>query len=190
MSSTACHQSYRIAIVVTMVAVCLPSPATAHEGPPFPILIDKPAGDYLVSIWADPDIGDAKFFIILESSKGGPPDHVADVSMWIEPISGRLERQEFPAEQQKLRSQVQYVSLPYFDQQDMWNIGFLIRDKTDELHEITAQVESTPPGYGRWDFVIYLFPFVLIACLWILAMLRRNARAQELSQVGNAPAEP
>jgi hypothetical protein len=33
-------------------------PASAHVGPPFPIVEDQKVGPYLASIWTDPDIGE------------------------------------------------------------------------------------------------------------------------------------
>jgi hypothetical protein len=42
--------------------------------------------------------------------------------------------------------------------------------------ETFATVEATPPGYGRWDLLVYLLPFVAIGVLWAVAMLRRIKR--------------
>jgi hypothetical protein len=39
--------------------------------------------------------------------------------------------------------------------------------------ETVATVEATPPGYGRWDLLVYLLPFLAIGALWAVAMLRR-----------------
>lgn len=150
------------------------SVAVAHEGPPFPILMDQPAGRHIVSVWADPDIGDAQFFIIIESPTGGPPSDVPQVSMWVEPVSGRLDRVTYQANQQPLRNQLQFEATPHFDQGDMWNIGFQIISATGESQELTTEIESTPPGYGLWDLAIYLFPFLLLGGMWMVAMLRRR----------------
>jgi len=42
--------------------------------------------------------------------------------------------------------------------------------------ETFATVEATPPGYGRWDLLVYLLPFLAIGVLWAVAMLRRIKR--------------
>ena len=34
----------------------------AHEGPPYPILVDKTLGPCVVSVWSDPDVGTGTFF--------------------------------------------------------------------------------------------------------------------------------
>jgi len=147
---------------------------SAHEGPPFPILMDKPLGGYLVSVWADPDIGEATFFIVVESPLGGPPAEAPSVSMWIEPFSGRLDRVSCETKQEALRGRLQFVAKPYFDQRDQWTVGFRLTSAHGDSEELTTQVVSTPPGFGLWDFAIYLFPFLLLSGMWVLAIIRRS----------------
>ena len=65
---------------------------------------------------------------------------------------------------------------PHFDQRDIWTVGFCLVGG-GRLEELTTEVESTLPAYEPWDFVIYLFPFVLLGGLWAVAMIRRY-RAQ------------
>ncbi|WP_182865715.1 hypothetical protein [Stieleria mannarensis] len=147
--------------------------AWAHEGPPFPVLIDELVANQLVSVWADPDIGEARFFIVIETRDGNRPLKTPDVTLWTEPTSGRLDRASYAAEEQALRNSMQFFAEPYFDQRDIWNVGLRIKDSEGETAETVVQVESTPPGYGVWDLAIYLFPFVLIGGVWSYAMVRR-----------------
>jgi len=158
----------------------------AHEGPPFPILMDQPAADYRVSVWADPDIGEAYFYVIVETPNGDRPDRVPAVSMWTEPVSGRLERVEYDMEQQELRSHLQFEAKPYFDQRDMWNVGFRLESSDGDRGELVAEVESTPPGFGAWDLAVYLFPFVFLGGMWVLAILRRSRSARGPDGVDDA----
>ena len=148
-------------------------PAWAHKGPPFLILTDEPAGDYLVSVWTDPDIGEASFYIVVKTPDGEVPDAEPTVSMWTEPVSGRLARVDYAAERQTLRGQMQYFAAPYFDQRDMWKLGFQLQWPDGRTDELTSKVESTPPGLGLWDLAIYIFPFALLGVLWAVAMVRR-----------------
>ena len=156
--------------------------ALAHEGPPFPILMDQPLAGCVVSVWADPDIGEATFFIVVEQPSGGPPDTPPGVTMWFEPVSRRLPRTECETRRQRLRNQLQFVARPYFDQRDQWTVGFRLTANRGDSEELVAQVESTPPGFGVWDFAIYLFPFVLLGGMWVLAMVRRNRMLQDQTQ--------
>ncbi|MEO8165719.1 MAG: hypothetical protein ABI619_10025 [Betaproteobacteria bacterium] len=157
----------------------------AHGGPPFPILMDESLANHRVSVWADPDIGEAAFFIVVESPLGGPPTDVPTVSMWYEPASGRSERVVCEAKQETLRNQLQFAAKPYFDQRDMWTVGFRLATADGRSEEVTTQIESTPPGFGPWDLLIYLFPFLLIGGMWVLAMVRRG----RMERSGRANAE-
>jgi hypothetical protein len=98
--------------------------------------------------------------------------------MWVEPVSGRLPRARYEAKQQTLRNQMQFEAAPHFDQRDIWDVGFHVAPPGGETLELTTQIESTPPGYGPWDLVIYLFPFVLLGGLWLAAMVRRSRMKQ------------
>ena len=59
----------------------------AHEGPPFPLFVDQKVDRYVVSVWTDPDVGTALFFVIVNA-----PDLPADlhVRIGVQPVSGRL----------------------------------------------------------------------------------------------------
>jgi hypothetical protein len=39
--------------------------------------------------------------------------------------------------------------------------------------ETFATVEATPPGYGRWDLLVYLLPFLAVGVLWAMTILRK-----------------
>lgn len=168
----------RLLIIVPIAAAVLlggyARQLQAHEGPPFPLFMDKPLGDYRVSLWADPDIGEAQFFVIVETPEGAIPKDAPRVAVWAEPTSGRLARQAYPAARQALRSHMQFEAKPNFDQQDFWKIGVDITGADGRQQELVTEVESTPPGLGPWDLAIYLFPFVLLGGLWTIALIRRR----------------
>jgi hypothetical protein len=48
-----------------------------------------------------------------------------------------------------------------------------------------ATVEATPPGYGRWDLLVYVLPFLAVAVLWLLAVLRKRSRRSTVSHSSN-----
>ncbi|WP_436715841.1 hypothetical protein U8335_26860 [Roseiconus lacunae] len=151
----------------------------AHEGPPFPIIVDEPIGQWRVSVWTDPDIGDARFFVIVENSHGELPRTVPAVELWTQPVSKRLDRVSYHAKKQALRNRVQFFAKPTFDMRDFWTVGIRLIDSKGVAKQLTAEVESTPPGQGIWDLAIYLFPFLLIGGVWIFAMVRRMKQYRE-----------
>jgi hypothetical protein len=162
-----------------LLALCLLSacsfPARAHEGPPYPIIVDKTVGPVVMSVWADPDVGIGTFFIILEPPQGGAiPDDIK-VEIAVQPVTGRLPEARHPAAREPLRGRVQFKAEIPFDAEEMWRVRVLLQTPQGD-GEATTDVEVTPPGYGRWDLLIYLFPFLLIGLLWLRAFFRRRSR--------------
>ena len=148
----------------------------AHEGPPFPLVVDRRAGPYVISIWTDPDIGIGKFFVIVAPAPGMSLPEENRVEVCVQPVSGRLPEACSAGTRENLRDRVQYYAEVEFDRQEMWKV----RVRVSGAHgtgEVVAEVEATPPGFGRWDLLIYGFPFILFGMLWLYAALRRRREA-------------
>ena len=161
-------------------------PARAHEGPPFPLLMDRRAGPYVISVWTDPDVGleKGKFFVVLKPAPGTTLPAENEVEVCVRPSSGRLPEACYPGTRQNLRDQIQYRAEVEFDRQEMWQVRVRVKGPTG-VGEVAAEVEATPPGYGRWDLLIYGFPFILFGLLWGYAALRRRRDSSATS-----PADP
>jgi len=150
--------------------LCTP-PARAHEGPPFAILVDQPAGPYVVDVWGDPDIGTATFFVLLET----PPPEGTAVRVGVRPVSGRLPEVTYPAEPQAVRQGARYFTEVPLDRGEMWRLRVLL-DGPAGHGELAGEVLATPAGsLGPVDLLIYSFPFLAIGFLWLKAVLRRRA---------------
>jgi len=63
----------------------------------------------------------------------------------------------------------------HFDAEELWRIRVRLQSSEGNAETI-ATVEATPPGYGRWDLLLYLFPFLAIGVLWVIAMIRKVKR--------------
>jgi len=155
-----------------LLSLCLNT--TAHEGPPFPIIVDKGVGPCIVSVWTDPDVGESTFFVVINPQPGGTIPADLKVELGVQPTSGRLAEVLYPAQREDLRDQVQYKALVFLDAQEMWRVR-LVLASAQGGGEASATVEATPPGYGRWDLLIYLLPFVAVALLWLRAVARRRS---------------
>lgn len=149
--------------------------ASAHEGPPYPILVDKMIGPCLVSVWADPDVGIGTYFIILDPLQGGRLPEDVTVEIGVQPVSGRLAEARYKAEREALLSRTQFKAEIPFDAQERWLTRILLKS-SEGGGEATVEVEVTPPGYGRWDLLLYLFPFLAVGFLWLKAFLRKRSR--------------
>lgn len=151
--------------------------ASAHEGPPYPLFVDKKAGPYLLSVWADPDVGTGTFFIAAEPAQGGALGDDLQVSVCVRPASGRAGEDCYEAERDGVRDRAQYkIGVP-FDRQEVWHTRVILRSSRG-AGEADADVEATPPGLGRWDILLYFFPFAAVGFLWLRTAIKgRSLRA-------------
>ena len=161
------------ALPVAIIILLLITTTRAHEGPPYPLFVDRQVNPYVVSVWTDHDVGDALFFVILNAPAQPPAD--LRVQLGVQPASGRLPEAFYPAERETLQGQVQYRAQVKFDAEELWNVRVQLASAQGNA-ETVATVEATPPGYGRWDLLVYLMPFLAIGVLWAIAMVRRLKR--------------
>lgn len=145
---------------------------SAHEGPPFPLFVDQKVDRYVVSVWTDPDVGTALFFVIINT-----PELPADlrVQIGVQPVSGRLPEAVYTAQRENLQNQVQYRADVHFDAEEVWRVRVRLESAQGSA-ETVATVAATPPGYGRWDLLLYLVPFLAIGLLWAIAFVRKIKR--------------
>lgn len=168
---------WQMAALWLAAALAAPAPGHAHEGPPFPIIVDEPAGPYLVSVWTDPDIGTGTFFVVLEPPEGGRLPEGSEVRIGVQPISGRLDEVVYEAAPQPVRYGQRHYAEVAFDRGEMWRVRVVVSSPQGggELH---AEVEATPDGtIGPIGLLLYSLPFVAIGFLWLKAVLRRRGVA-------------
>jgi hypothetical protein len=162
--------SLRLWCGLTLLLLFAPLAARAHDGPPIPLLVDQQIGSYTVSVWGDPDVGDGTFFIILNTAS--LPDDLK-FQIGVQPNSGRLTEVMYSTERENLRDQVQFKCVVKFDAQELWRVRVVMQSGKG-TGETFFTVEPTPPGYGRWDLLIYFVPFLAVGVLWVVAIIRRR----------------
>ena len=164
---------------VFLVLLCS-SFVAAHDGPPFPIVVDQRVGPCIISIWTDPDIGEGSFFVITQPPPNASIPNDLTVQISVQPTSGRLQEATYTAVREDLSGQVQYKAMVRFDVQEMWRVRVTLQS-AQGTGEAVAFVEPTPEGLGRWDLLIYLLPFLGIGFLWLRAFLktRRNSQTKQ-----------
>jgi len=165
--------------------------ASAHNGPPFPIIENKKLGPCIVALWTHPDVGTGAFYVFVEPAPGGTIPDDLKIQIGVKPLTGRLPEVLYPATRMKSRGQVEYDAQAKFDRQEVWRVRLLVQSSQGG-GEATAQVEVTPPGFGRWDLLLYLLPFLLLAFLWFMGVsrARRRKRAQARSATQEATLAP
>ncbi len=163
---------YALPLVIILFFV---KSVNAHEGPPFPLFVDRKVDPYVVSVWTDPDVGEALFFVIVNAPQLSPD---LRVQVGVQPVSGRVGETFYAAERENLQGQVQYRAQVHFDSQEFWNVRVRLVSAQGNAETLEV-VEATPPGYGRWDLLIYLLPFLAIGTLWAIAMVRKTRQRTE-----------
>ena len=151
---------------------------SAHEGPPFPLFEDQKIDPYLVSVWTDPDVGTALFYVIVSTQQRTAPPSDLQVQIGVQPVSGRLAEVFYTGERENLKGQTQYRAQVHFDAQEIWRVRIRLQS-VQGSGETVATVEATPPGYGRWDLLLYLLPFLAVGVLWAIAMIRKIKSRKE-----------
>ena len=164
----------RAAPTITLIILLLARTVLAHEGPPFPLFVDQKVGGYVVSLWSDPDVGEALFFVIVSAPSAQLPADL-QVQIGVQPTSGRLPEAFYSGVRESVSGQVQYRAQVHFDAEELWRVRVRLQSPEGNA-ETTTTVEATPPGYGRWDLLVYLFPFLAIGVLWAVAMIRKTKR--------------
>ena len=150
-------------------------PAIAHNGPPFPILENQKVGPCIISLWTHPDVGTGTFFVIVDPPPGGAIPGDLKVQIGVQPESGRLPEVLYTAQRDDTRGQVDYKTLVQFDRDEFWKVRLVI-ESAQGRGEAFSRVEPTPVGFGRWDLLLFLLPFLAVAFLWFRGMSRRRSR--------------
>jgi hypothetical protein len=181
-----------VGLLVALLLVS-PTPASAHNGPPFPIIENKRVGPCIVALWTHPDVGTGAFYVFVDPAPGARLPDDLKIKIGVQPATGRLPETFYDAERVKSHGSAQYNAQAEFDRQELWRVRLVIQSSQGD-GEATAQVEVTPPGFGRWDLLLYLLPFLLVAFLWFLGMARmkrrRNARDEAETAIAAQMAGP
>jgi hypothetical protein len=165
-----------------LATLCAPN-AAAHNGPPFPIITDQRIGPYIISLWTHPDLGTGTFFVMVDPVPGGTVPKDLKIQIGVQPVSGRLAEVVYSAWPLDLRGQVEYKTEVQFDQQENWKVRLILASSAGG-GEAISQVVPTPAGFGRWDLLLYLLPFLGVGFLWVTAITKRRRirklRAQQV----------
>ncbi len=162
-------KSVRCALLGLALLAAPASPSHAHEGPPYPVLVDGQAGPYTLSVWADPDLGTGTFFVLFDPPlTRSAPDPQVHIEVWpstsrLPPVRGDAHRQPDDA----------FMAQVPFDREEPWKVKLHVQGPLGE-GETILEVQVTAPGYGRWDLVIYFTPFLLLGGLWVLVSIQRR----------------
>jgi hypothetical protein len=168
-----------LAVGLTMMLRSL----AAHDGPPFPILSDRAAGPYLVSIWTDPDTTDdgspgGQFWVRIHRAAGrGAVPQETRARVTIRPLDRA--GPERTASASPVRGDVsnQFAGL-LMDHEGRFAVHVAINGPLGDA-AAEAAVDATydlRPSPGL--IVLYLAPFLLVGLLWGRLLIRRRRMVQ------------
>jgi hypothetical protein len=169
----------RLPIALALTLTALAARASGHNGPPFPIVSDRAAGPYLISIWTDPDTTDdgsagGQFWVRIHLASGGEVPSGTRATVSIAAVDRPESLQSGSASPVRGDVTNQFAAL-VMDHEGPF--GVLVRiDGPLGRAVVDASVDATydlrPP---RLLLLIYLVPFVLVGLLWGRLLVRRRA---------------
>ena len=162
-----------------VLVLLVPALARAHNGPPFPIIENQKLGPCIISLWTHPDVGTGTFFVLVDPLPGSKIPDDLRFEIGIQPESGRLPEVVYAAAREDNRGQPEYKALTEFDRDEFWRVR-LVLHSAEGSGEMLSRVEATPPGFGRWDLLLYLLPFLAVGFLWFRGMTRTRNRRKKL----------
>lgn len=178
-TSKRCFEGMFSVWLLSVLCLMSSTPAKAHNGPPFPIIENRRVGPCVISLWTHPDVGTGTFFVFAEPIPGGTVPQDLKVQIGVQPESGRLPEVVYTATQDKSGGQLQYKTLVEFDRDEFWRVRLILESSQGRGEEF-SRVEATPVGFGKWDLLFFLLPFLLVAFLWLRGMSRQRSRTKKL----------
>ena len=179
MASKQHFESIFLTCLLSAVGLILPAGANAHNGPPFPIIENRKVGPCIISLWTHPDVGTGSFFVFVQPIPGATVPKDLKVHIGVQPESGRLPEVVYAADQDDSGGQLTYKALVDFDRDGFWRVRLVLASSQGQGEEF-SRVEATPVGFGKWDLLFFLLPFLAVGFLWFRGISRRRNRMRKL----------
>lgn len=163
-------------VVGIALALSVAGRSEAHDGPPFPIVTDRHAGAYTVSIWTDPDTTDdgtpgGRFWVVLDADDGSALGDATRATITATPQSGPAAKQAAlvtPTRDPRTR-----YGAVIMNREGPYRIELQV-DGPRGTAAVSAAVDATYAlRPSKVVALVYAVPFVLAGLLWI-KLLQRN----------------
>ncbi len=161
-------------------SILFAAPALAHSGPPFPIVQDRVVGPYRIAVWTDPDTTDdgsaaGRFWVTVHPVAEGatlPADTRARISV---AAPDRPASAAHSAGTDLVGGDVshQFAAL-VLDHEGLFHVKVAIDGAlgpADVESDVQATYDLRPPPSL---ILLYLFPFALVAGLWLKLLMKRR----------------
>lgn len=155
---------------------------SAHSGPPFPILSDRVAGAYQVSIWADPDATDdrsaaGKFWVMLQPAPQTGAGRMVPAATRVDVVIKPLDRDggEVSARAEPVNGEVgrQFAAL-LMDHEGPFGVRVTVDGPLGRA-DVQASADATYDLRPRPILIaLFVMPFVLVGFVWGKLLIRRR----------------
>ena len=168
-----------VLVTLTCGLLLVESAASAHDGPPYPIVSNQLLGRYRISVWTDPDTTDdgsagGQFWVMIDPARAGdtvPPDVQAVVTIRPLDRSGAPSMARATFVNQDPSRQFATVVM---DHEGRFAVHVDVESASGRVSvdsEVQATYDLRP---SRFVLVIYLLPFLLVGFLWTTLLVRRR----------------
>ena len=157
------------------------TPSCAHSGPPFPILSERVAGPYRISIWADPDATDdrsaaGQFWVMLQPARSDTAPAIpagTRVEVAINPLDRPGAEQAGRAAPVNADAARQFVAL-LMDHEGPFGVRVTV-DGPLGAADVEASTDATYDLRPRPILIaLFVLPFLLVGFVWGKLLVRRR----------------
>lgn len=178
--------------VSAMLVTC--APLFAHNGPPFPVVTDRLVGNYVISLWADPDASDdgekdGRFWVVVNPAVKAatlPADTVVQIAIW--PLERRDAIRTETADADE-REPARRLATFAIDHEGKYGVkatvaGSLGPAGIDSV--VDAEYDARPRPFL---IAVFALPFVLIGFVYLKLLVRRHniGRGRSLDRPDGTP---
>jgi hypothetical protein len=160
--------------------VVVASVASAHDGPPYPIVSNHLVGVYRISVWTDPDTTDdgtagGQFWVMIDPARTGDA-LTADVraAVTVSPVDRRGEPVTARASPVSGDVSRQFAALR-MDHEGRFVVRVDVEDGKAGRVTVNSEVQATYDlRPSPLTLVVYFLPFLLAGVLWTTLLVRRR----------------
>jgi hypothetical protein len=168
-------------LVLTVSAVLVTcAPLFAHNGPPFPVITDRAVGNYVISLWADPDATDdgdkdGRFWVVVNPAAKGatlPVDTIVQIAIWPAERRDAIRTETAEAD---VREPARRLAAFAIDHEGKYGVKATITGSlgpADIESVVDAEYDARP---RRLLIAVFALPFVLIGFVYLKLLVRRRA---------------
>jgi len=168
---------------VALSLACAPAlgpgsrPALAHTGTAIPLLTDADAGPYRLALWANPEVQEATFWVLLPDATA--PAEAFAIALTLAPEDGHAGPRTIQMAWEPspgVPGEHRYEAITALDAPGAWSVVASV-EGPDGHGEANATFEALPEGPTDYEGWASVLPFALLGLLFAGGYWARRRRA-------------